>query len=133
MRGTMEHLQRRDLTGGRKWCPKEVKRLWEETAQPCTSHPYLEKMGIGDPGGVRVIGKTLVIPMRTMRQPFVNLQLIDPDNRIAYLPGAEVSGTLELPRYDGHLSIWANQGGVPWREEDEGGIRSSTRSRSSSL
>ena len=30
---------------------------------------------------------------------------------------------MELPRYDGHLSIWANQGGVPWREEDEGGIR----------
>ena len=27
---------------------------------------------------------------------------------------------LEWPRYDGHLSIWANQRGVPWREEDEG-------------
>ena len=40
---------------------------------------------------------------------------------------------VELPRYDGHLSIWVNQGGVPWREEDEGGIRPSTRSRSSSL
>ena len=38
---------------------------------------------------------------------------------------------LELPRYDGHLSLWANQGGVSWREA-EGGIRPSTRSRSSS-
>ena len=39
---------------------------------------------------------------------------------------------MELPRYDGHLSLWANQGGVSWREA-EGGIRPSTRSRLSSL
>ena len=39
---------------------------------------------------------------------------------------------LELPRYDGHLSLWANQGGESWREA-EGGIRPSTRSRLSSL
>ena len=44
---------------------------------------------------------------------------------------AVVSHTMELPRYDGHLSLWANQGGVSWREA-EGGIRPSTRSRSSS-
>ena len=36
------------------------------------------------------------------------------------------------PGYDGHLSLWANQGGVSWREA-EGGIRPSTRSRLSSL
>ena len=35
--------------------------------------------------------------------------------------------TLELPRLDGHLSIWDNDGGVPWREE-RGGIRPSTGS-----
>ena len=35
---------------------------------------------------------------------------------------------LELPRYDGHLSIGSNQGGESWREEGEGGIRPSTRS-----
>ena len=40
---------------------------------------------------------------------------------------------LELPRNDGHLSIGSNQGGESWREEDEGGIRPSTRSGSSSL
>ena len=34
---------------------------------------------------------------------------------------------LELPRLDGHLSIWANDGGVPWREE-RGDIRPSTGS-----
>ena len=39
---------------------------------------------------------------------------------------------LELPRYDGHLSLWANQGGVSWREAEDG-IRPSTRSRLSSL
>ena len=41
--------------------------------------------------------------------------------------------TLELPRYDGHLSIWVNRGGEPWREEDEGGIRASTGNGWSSL
>ena len=41
-----------------------------------------------------------------------------------------IDGEMELPRYDGHLSIWANQGGEPWREEGEGGIRPSTGSRS---
>ena len=40
---------------------------------------------------------------------------------------------LELPRYDGHLSIWVNRGGEPWREEDEGGIRASTGNGWSSL
>ena len=40
---------------------------------------------------------------------------------------------LELPRYDGHLSIGSNQGGESWREEGEGGIRPSTGSGSSSL
>ncbi len=39
-----------------------------------------------------------------------------------------VPDALELPRYDGHLSIGSNQGGESWREEDEGGIRPSTRS-----
>ena len=33
---------------------------------------------------------------------------------------------MELPRYDGHLSIWVNRGGEPWREGDEDGIRPST-------
>ena len=37
---------------------------------------------------------------------------------------------VELPRYDGHPSIGFNQGGESWREEDEGGIRPSTRSGS---
>ena len=82
-----------DLTGGQKWCPREVKRFWGEEARPCKGHPFLEKMGIGDPGGVRVIGETLVIPMRTVRQRLVNLQLIDPGGRIEYLPGADVKGT----------------------------------------
>ena len=82
-----------DLTGGQKWCPREVKRFWGQEARPCKSHPYLEKMGIGDPGGVRVIGDTLVIPMRTTRDWLVNLQLIDPGGRIEYLPGADVKGT----------------------------------------
>ena len=27
---------------------------------------------------------------------------------------------MELPRYDGHLSIGSNQGGESWQEEDEG-------------
>ena len=40
------------------------------------------------------------------------------------------TATAELPRYDGHLSIGFNQGGESWREEDEGGIRPSTRSGS---
>ena len=44
--------------------------------------------------------------------------------------GGGCVGRLELPRYDGHLSIWANGGGEPWREEGEGGIRPSTRSGS---
>ena len=38
---------------------------------------------------------------------------------------------MELARYDGHLFLWANQGAVSWREA-EGGIRPSTRSKSSS-
>ena len=78
----MEHLQRRDLTGGRKWCPNEVKRFWGEEVRLCKSHPYLEKMGIGDPGVVGVIGDTLVIPMWTTRKRLANLQLIDPGGRI---------------------------------------------------
>ena len=82
-----------DLTGGQKWCPREVKRFWGEEARPCKGRPFLEKMGIGDPGGVRVIGDTLVIPMRTTRDWLTNLQLIDPGGRIEYLPGADVKGT----------------------------------------
>ena len=37
---------------------------------------------------------------------------------------------VELPRLDGHLSIWANDGGVPWREDlaGRGDIRPSTGS-----
>ena len=93
MGGTMEHLQRRDLTGEQKWCPKEVRRFWGEEVRLCKSHPYLEKMGIGDPGVVGVIGDTLVIPMWTTRKRLVNLQLIDPGGRIEYLPGADVKGT----------------------------------------
>ena len=26
---------------------------------------------------------------------------------------------VELPRYDGHLSLWADQGGASWREAEE--------------
>ena len=38
-------------------------------------------------------------------------------NSVGILDLVTRTGTavLELPRYDGHLSIWANQGGVPWR------------------
>ena len=50
----------------------------------------------------------------------------------AVMRWAIAEGFLELPRYDGHLSLWANQGGESWREA-EGGIRPSTRSRLSSL
>ena len=42
--------------------------------------------------------------------------------------GPNGQGSLELPRYDGHLSVGSSQGGESWREEDEGGIRPSTRS-----
>ena len=48
---------------GQEWGPREIKRLWGQEARPCKSHLYLEKMGIGDPGGV-------LIPMRTVRQRF---------------------------------------------------------------
>lgn len=37
----------------------------------------------------------------------------------------------ELPRYDGHLFLWAKQGGESWRRT-EGGIHPSTGSRWSS-
>ena len=89
----MNHPQGQGQVTGKEWCPKEVKRFWGKEARPCKGHPFLAKMGIGDPGGVRVIGETLVIPMRTTRDWLVNLQLIDPDGRIEYLPGAEVKGT----------------------------------------
>ena len=57
--------------------------------------------------------------------------LIDPPALQRTLIGLAQVVQVELPRYDGHLSLWANQGGVSWREA-EGGIRPSTRSRSSS-
>ena len=89
----MEHLERQNSVAGREWVPREVKRLWTVDAKPCTSHAYLARHGIDQPGVVGIVGGTLLIPMRTVRQPYVNLQLISPDGRIDYLPGAEVKGT----------------------------------------
>lgn len=74
----------------------EIKRLLDEETQPCTSHPYLEKNGIADPGDLRVLGDALVIPMRTMRDRCVNFQLIDPAGRMSYVKGAELKGTFSL-------------------------------------
>ena len=89
----MKHPQGQDPVAGQEWSPREIKRLWAVEARLCTSHPYLETKGIGDPGVVGIVGDTLLIPMRTVRRHFVNLQLIDPDGRIAYMTGAEVEGT----------------------------------------
>ena len=89
----MKHLQAQGQVTGQEWGPRGIKRLWGQEARLCTSHPYLDRKGIGEPGVVGIVGDTLMVPMRTVRRPLVNLQLIDPDSRIAYMPGAEVKGT----------------------------------------
>ena len=85
----MEHLQRQDLVAGQVWGPREVKRLWDEGARPC-SHPYLERMGIVEPGKVRVLGDMLLIPIRSLGEKgIIDLECIDPDGRVEYMRGGE--------------------------------------------
>ena len=54
----MGDFERRDAARSHS----EIRRLWSEGARR-TKHPYLERMGIDDPGNVRVVGDTLLIPM----------------------------------------------------------------------
>ena len=77
-----------------EWGPREIKRLWAVEARPCTSHPYLERMGIAEPGNVRVVGDTLLIPMYAFGKGLANLQQVQPDGRIDYVPNAQLMGTV---------------------------------------
>ena len=86
----MKHLKTQDSVAGRQWGPSEVERLWTVEARPCTSHPYLERMGIAEPSKVRVAGDMLLIPIRSHgAEGVANLECIDPDGRVEYLRGVE--------------------------------------------
>lgn len=71
-----------------------IVKLWSEEARPCTSHPFLDRMGIDKPGDVRVVGDTLLIPMWAFGKGLVNLQRIQPDGRISHMPNAPLRGTV---------------------------------------
>ena len=85
----MEHLERQNVV----WGPREIKRIWTEEAKPCQNHPYLERMGISEPGNVRVVGDTLLIPMYAFGKGFVNIQLVQPDGHVDYVPNAQLRST----------------------------------------
>ena len=68
---------------------KRVDAIWAR-AKPCENHPYLERMGIAEPGNVRVVGDMLLIPIRSLgEEGIVNLECIDPDGRVEYMRGVE--------------------------------------------
>jgi putative DNA primase/helicase len=64
--------------------------LWSQ-AEPATAHPYLAVKGV-NPHGVRVIGDTLLAPMRNGATELANVQRIAPDGSKRFLSGARVSG-----------------------------------------
>ena len=78
----------------REWGPRQIKRIWTEEAKPCENHPYLERMGISEPGNVRVVGDTLLIPMYAFGKGFVNIQLVQPDGHVDYVPNAQLRSTV---------------------------------------
>ncbi len=85
----MEDHDGRNVMGAREWGPREVRRLWD-SAKPCEKHPYLERVGISEPGKVRVAGDTLLIPIRSLgEEGIANLECIDPDGRVEYIRGVQ--------------------------------------------
>ena len=80
----MGDFERRDAARSHS----EIRRLWSEGARR-TKHPYLERMGIDDPGNVRVAGDTLLIPIRSIGEGITNLECIDPDGRVEYMRGVD--------------------------------------------
>ena len=76
----------------REWGPRQIKRIWTEEAKPCQNHPYLERMGISEPGNVRVVGDTLLVPMYAFGKGLVNIQLVQPDGHVDYVRNAQLRG-----------------------------------------
>ena len=69
---------------------KECRELWYKAAE-CTGHPYLEKKGLKEAYGARILGDKLLIPMYAGGE-LVNLQSIGSDGSKLYHKGATSKG-----------------------------------------
>ncbi|RMH40715.1 MAG: DUF927 domain-containing protein [Gammaproteobacteria bacterium] len=67
----------------------KASEIWEQ-AKPCSSHPYLERKGVGA-YGVRVSGDDLLIPIKINKR-LTSLQFIKPDGSKRFLSGGVIKG-----------------------------------------
>ena len=71
---------------------EKAKKLWER-AKPAFAncHPYLTEKGV-KPYGLRLMGKSLLVPVRDSDGELVNLQFIFPEGKKVFLTGGKIKG-----------------------------------------
>lgn len=70
-------------------------QIWESAAPADPTHPYLTKKQI-KPHGIRISGKSLIIPIMDATGKLQSLQFIDPTGKKKFLPGGRISGCFHV-------------------------------------
>ena len=79
--------------GRQEWTPALIQRLWDESAEPDVSHPFLERNEIPASQYVKALDDWLVIPLYAGSKHPSNLLLIDPEGQTRFPPGCEIRQT----------------------------------------
>jgi len=79
-----------DIADERRSGLSKAQKCWD-SGKSVASHPYAQSKGV-NPEGMRVLGKTLLIPLYNVDQQISSIQRIKPDGEKRFLKGCSASG-----------------------------------------